>query len=78
MTVLVTGAGGFIGFHLSKRLLDRGTPVIGIDSLNDYYSPQLKRDRLAHLEREAGVSQLVLHRLERTDGSAELFPFPGI
>ena len=51
MAVLVTGAAGFIGFHVAKRLLDRGEAVIGLDNLNDYYSVQLKRDRVAELER---------------------------
>ncbi len=46
MKILVTGAAGFIGFHLSATLLDRGHTVIGIDNLNDYYSVQLKKDRL--------------------------------
>ena len=50
MTVLVTGAAGFIGFHLSKRLLERGTPVVGLDNVNPYYDPSLKRARLAHLQ----------------------------
>ena len=47
--VLVTGSAGFIGFHLSRELLLRGYAVIGIDNLNDYYSVQLKRDRLSEL-----------------------------
>ncbi|MDH5571209.1 MAG: NAD-dependent epimerase [Gammaproteobacteria bacterium] len=50
MKVLVTGAAGFIGMHLSKRLLDRGDDVVGIDNLNDYYDVQLKHDRLKQLE----------------------------
>ena len=50
MSVLVTGAAGFIGFHLSLRLLERGTPVLGFDNLNPYYDPALKRARLARLE----------------------------
>jgi UDP-glucuronate 4-epimerase len=49
-TILLTGAAGFIGFHTAKALLDKGDNVIGIDNLNDYYDPQLKRDRLAILK----------------------------
>ncbi len=48
--VLVTGAAGFIGFHLSKRLLKEGYRVTGLDNLNDYYDVTLKRSRLAILE----------------------------
>jgi UDP-glucuronate 4-epimerase len=54
MKVLVTGAAGFIGMHLSQRLLARGDQVVGVDNLNDYYDPQLKRDRLARLEPQPG------------------------
>lgn len=50
MKLLVTGAAGFIGFHTSKRLLDRGDTVVGLDNLNDYYDVGLKRARLAALE----------------------------
>ncbi|MFO7630250.1 MAG: NAD-dependent epimerase [Prochlorococcaceae cyanobacterium] len=50
MSVLVTGAAGFIGFHLAARLLERGTAVLGFDNLNPYYDPALKRARLAELE----------------------------
>jgi UDP-glucuronate 4-epimerase len=48
--VLVTGAAGFIGFHLSQRLMESGTNVVGLDNLNPYYSVKLKEDRLAQLE----------------------------
>ena len=59
MTLIVTGAAGFIGFHLSTRLLERGTPVVGFDNVNSYYDPSLKRARMAQLEATAartGVS----------------------
>ena len=50
MKILVTGAAGFIGMHAAKRLLERGHEVLGIDNLNTYYDPALKRARLAQLE----------------------------
>jgi UDP-glucuronate 4-epimerase len=55
MAVLVTGAAGFIGFNVADRLLARGETVVGIDNVNDYYSVQLKRDRIAELERRHGT-----------------------
>jgi len=50
MKILVTGAAGFIGFHLSKRLIKDGYQVIGLDNVNNYYDVKLKYDRLAQLE----------------------------
>lgn len=64
---LVTGSAGFIGFHLSKVLLDRGHQVVGLDNLNDYYSVQLKRDRLAHLQGRDGFT---FHEIDLADGKA--------
>src|SRR5215216_2953781 len=52
MTTLITGAAGFIGFHTARRLMARGEEVIGIDNLNPYYDPQLKRHRLSELDRQ--------------------------
>ncbi|MGD9615229.1 MAG: SDR family NAD(P)-dependent oxidoreductase [Alphaproteobacteria bacterium] len=49
MSILITGAAGFIGFHVARTLLDRGERVIGIDNLNDYYDVSLKEARLAKL-----------------------------
>src|ERR1700681_1734480 len=46
MKTLVTGAAGFIGFHVSRVLLERGDEVVGLDNLNDYYDPRLKQARL--------------------------------
>lgn len=56
MTVLVTGAAGFIGFHVATALLDRGERVLGIDNLNDYYSVRLKQARLARLTGRPGFA----------------------
>ncbi|MDB4330364.1 GDP-mannose 4,6-dehydratase [bacterium] len=49
MKVLVTGCCGFIGYHVCKRIMERGHDVVGIDNMNDYYDPQLKEDRLKGL-----------------------------
>jgi UDP-glucuronate 4-epimerase len=67
MTVLVTGAAGFIGFHTSKALLDRGEQVIGVDNLNDYYAVSLKEARLAQLGPAKGFA---FHRLELAERGA--------
>jgi UDP-glucuronate 4-epimerase len=50
MTILVTGAAGFIGMHVCKKLLERGDVVVGLDNINSYYDPKLKHARLAQLE----------------------------
>jgi len=52
MKHLVTGAAGFIGYHVCERLLARGDEVVGLDNLNDYYEPALKRARLDRLARQ--------------------------
>jgi UDP-glucuronate 4-epimerase len=54
MTVLVTGAAGFIGFHVAEALLARGDRVVGVDNLNDYYDVRLKEARLAKLRSHRG------------------------
>jgi len=63
MAVLVTGAAGFIGSSTARALLERGDQVVGIDNLNDYYDPSLKRARLDNLEKQFGNS----FRFERAD-----------
>ncbi len=70
--VLVTGAAGFIGFHLCRRLLEEGRPVAGLDNLNPYYSVRLKEDRLAIL---SGYPRFSFHRLDLADrdGMSRLF-----
>ncbi len=56
MHILVTGAAGFIGYHLSRRFLEAGHTVVGLDCLNDYYDVQLKKDRLKQLEPYPGFT----------------------
>jgi UDP-glucuronate 4-epimerase len=56
MSTLITGAAGFIGFHVAKALLERGERVIGIDNVNDYYDVRLKEARLAELSAFAGFT----------------------
>jgi UDP-glucuronate 4-epimerase len=70
--VLVTGAAGFIGFHLSQRLLDGGTRVVGLDNLNAYYSVTLKEDRLAQLQGRSGFEFARLDLADR-EGMQRLF-----
>ena len=72
MKVLLTGAAGFIGMHVSQLLLARGDTVVGLDNLNDYYSVQLKRDRLARLTPLPGFRFVQLDVADR-DGMAALF-----
>src|SRR5947208_3650307 len=60
MRVLVTGAAGFIGYHVSRRLLERGDAVVGIDNINPYYDPRLKRDRLAQLQKHDAFKLAVM------------------
>lgn len=57
MKVLVTGAAGFIGFNVAKKLLERGDDVVGFDNMNDYYDPTLKQARLAALKDTAAQTQ---------------------
>jgi UDP-glucuronate 4-epimerase len=64
---LVTGTAGFIGFHLAERLLKRGVEVVGFDNLNDYYSVQLKRDRLAQLSNYDNFTMVEADLADQTD-----------
>ncbi len=71
-TILVTGAAGFIGHSLSRRLLEEGRRVIGLDNLNDYYDPGLKMDRLAQLKKFSAFEHVDCNMAERGK-TAELF-----
>ena len=70
--ILVTGAAGFIGFHTSMRLLQRGDEVVGLDNLNDYYDVTLKRDRLQQLQGHSNFSFVEMELADR-DAMARLF-----
>ena len=63
--VLVTGAAGFIGFHVSQQLLSAGRNVVGLDVVNDYYDPRLKEARLDVLKRQSGFTFLKLDLANR-------------
>lgn len=69
MKILITGTAGFIGFHLAKKLLERGDTVVGIDNINDYYDVNLKYSRLA----ETGIS----HEAEQWHTKVQSTVFPG-
>lgn len=70
--ILVTGAAGFIGFHVARRLLQGGRAVVGIDNVNSYYDPALKEARLGELHKLAGFQFVKLDLADRT-GMADLF-----
>lgn len=78
--ILVTGAAGFIGFHVAKRLLRDGSDVIGLDNLNSYYDPRLKEARRAELEKSPAFRFVKLDLADRK-GMADLFArhrFPSV
>ena len=70
--ILVTGAAGFIGFHVAGRLLQSGKAVVGLDNLNAYYDPKLKDARLAELSKFPGFRFVKLDLADRI-GMAALF-----
>jgi UDP-glucuronate 4-epimerase len=75
MKILLTGAAGFIGMHTALALLARGDTVVGIDNLNNYYTPQLKRDRLAHIALHASGKPFTFVEMDVSDqvSMADLF-----
>ena len=85
MKILITGAAGFIGFHVSRRLLEKGCIVIGIDNIDDYYSQSLKRDRLDILKShdafrflEISLKQLEKTKLKDINFAINLAAQPGV
>ena len=76
MKILVTGAAGFIGFHTSKKLLERGDTVVGLDNFNEYYDVDLKNARAAILDDNADFTMARLDLNDR-DGMEKLFKDEG-
>ncbi len=70
MKVLVTGAAGFIGFHVSQYLINRGDRVVGLDNLNDYYDVSLKQARLQQLANNTNAQLFKFIKLDLADTSA--------
>jgi UDP-glucuronate 4-epimerase len=72
MKICVTGAAGFIGFHVSNALMARGDMVVGLDNLNDYYGPKLKQDRLTILKKNGSFT---FHKtdISEKDAVAQIF-----
>lgn len=66
----MTGAAGFIGAHCSRQLLTEGHTVVGIDNMNDYYDPQLKRDRIAWIKTHAAATQFSFISMDIADREA--------
>ena len=70
MNILVTGAAGFIGFHLIKALLDKKCSIVGIDNINDYYDPNLKNSRLQILNEMSSIGNFRFIKLDLADRDA--------
>jgi UDP-glucuronate 4-epimerase len=70
--ILVTGAAGFIGFHVARNLLARGETIVGVDNLNTYYDPSLKEARLSILNKVTGFTFLK-HDIADREATANLF-----
>jgi UDP-glucuronate 4-epimerase len=78
MTILVTGAAGFVGFHVAASLLERGERVIGVDNLNSYYDVRLKQARLNLLSARAGFSFHAIDLADREAMAALMRASPGV
>jgi len=77
LPILVTGAAGFIGFHVSRKILEEGTPVVGIDNINSYYDPTIKRKRVEILKKLAKITntqfRLIRVNIHDSKGISNIF-----
>jgi UDP-glucuronate 4-epimerase len=64
LKILITGAAGFIGFHLSKKLISKGINIVGIDNLNEYYDVNLKKNRVKALEKFDTENKFTFHKID--------------
>lgn len=65
--ILLTGAAGFIGFHIAKELIQNGHHVIGVDNINDYYDPMLKKARLSELKNHKNSNKFIFQNVDISD-----------
>ena len=70
MKILITGAAGFIGFHLSLKILAKGHKVVAVDNLNNYYDVELKKKRISEIKKKSDSGMFFFHKIDITDAKS--------